>query len=356
MTIREKMLAKTESDFIYNISIIVPVYNAEDTIQATLESLINQTLSNIEIICVNDGSTDYSPELLSQLQSEYPSLIKVLTIPNQGVYKARTWGIENARGKYVGFCDSDDTVEPTMFEKLFTKAEEEAADLTICAYWRQDKNKILSTEMQHPELSCLDINNSSGWLVSINTAVWNKLIRTNLAKQCIKLHQPPKITEDALFLLSLYPYASKIAFINEPLYHYFANNSTAMKSITRKETSTIIASWKETRSNLIQENCAYIPIIDLAAFIHLGLSLPLIMVKTHSSELKQFLSDISKILETEFNTFRHCKFLKVSYVIKHRTWMTLPFFASILYRLHLLSPALKAYALLTSIIGRDLKW
>lgn len=356
MTAEKKMMIKSERTPEYNISIIVPAYNAEATIQETLKSLLNQTLDNIEIICVDDGSDDSTPKLLSLFQSKYPDIIKVLTIPNQGVYKARSAGIEAAQGKYIGFCDSDDTIEPLMFETLFNKAQETAADLTICAYWRQDKNDVLSIEMRHSELSWCAVDDSSGWLVSINTAVWNKLFKASIAKRKVSFHHPPKITEDALFLLSLYPCIKRIAFVDKPLYHYFTNNSTAMKSITQDEIQFVIASWKELRGFLEKSTPAYIPIVDLAAFIHLGLSIPLIMTKTHNAELNKYLNTIRKTLNDDFGTFKQSRFLKLSYIKKHRTWMTLPFFASLLHRAHILEPALKSYAYLTSALGKDLKW
>jgi len=356
MSIEKISLLKTKSDPMYNISIIVPVYNAEATIQRTLQSLIDQTLPDIEIICIDDGSTDSSLKIMTFMQSKYPKRINILTGLNQGVYKARARGIEAARGRFIAFCDSDDTVEPSMYETLFSKAEETDADLTVCAYWRQEKNKILSTEMQHSELTQCNIDPESGWFVSVNTAVWNKLFKANIAQHYIEFQQPPRITEDALFLFSLCPYIGTIAFVDKPLYHYYINNSTAMKTISLKDAIVIRNAWKELRFAFQKKHAKYIPIIDLAAFIHLGLSLPLIMVKTHNASLKNYLRDIRKSLDKDFTTFKDSRFLKLSYVFKHHVWMTLPFLASVLYKMRLICPALKTYDFLTTIFRKDLKW
>ncbi len=113
------------------VSIIVPVYNVEKYLQSCMDSLVNQTLEDIEIICVNDGSTDNSLEILESYAKK-DSRIKVFTIENSGNSIARNYGIKIAKGKYVGFVDSDDYINETMFEKLYNSCEQNDLDLAIC--------------------------------------------------------------------------------------------------------------------------------------------------------------------------------------------------------------------------------
>ena len=100
----------------YDVSVIVPFYNASSTIKATLIALINQTLPSIEIICVNDGSTDNSPTIVAELAKKTSIPLKLINQENQGVYFARINGLKHANGRYIGFCDADDLPEPSHKE------------------------------------------------------------------------------------------------------------------------------------------------------------------------------------------------------------------------------------------------
>lgn len=347
------MLTETKRSTVVNVSIVVPVFNAESTIKATLNSLLKQTISNFEIICVNDGSTDSSAQILSDFETQHPDTLRVISTSNQGVYNARATGIKTAKGKYIGFCDADDTVDPSMFETLFSNIEKFKGDIAVCAYHRKEKGRTLSTEMAHPELSYCETNAGCGWLASINTSLWNKLFRSKIIKKHITLSQPPRITEDAIFLLSIYPYTKRIVFVDQPLYNYYVNNNSAMKSISKEDIISIIRSWKELRGAI---EPSYITLIDLAAFIHLGLSIPVIMLKSKYSDFHRYIKKIRNILAKDFTFYSHNPFFSCSYVFKHRRWMTLPFLASLLHRLHLLPFSLKIYVSLTKILRKDLKW
>lgn len=338
----------------YKISVVVPVYNAQKTIALTLESLLKQTLSEIEIIVINDGSTDNSLAIASRFEKSHPKQIKVITTTNQGAYQARSAGINHAQGEYVGFCDADDTAEPEMFETLYNKIIDCNADMAVCSYYRQENEKILSTEMKYDFPEAKPVDKNAGWLVSVNTATWNKLIRTNLAKQHATLNVSPRIGEDALFLLSIYPHIRSIAFTNKPLYHYYVNNSSAMKAISKEEIHHVIQSWKQARKQINSNDFLYI--FDLAAFIHLGVSLPLVLFKSGYERAKDTYSTLLEVLDSAFSKYKRSPFLKINYVLTHRKFMVLPFFASIFTKLKLLAPLLQLYNLLTSFFGKDFKW
>ena len=106
------------------VSIIVPVYNVELHLKRCLESLVNQTLQDIEIIIINDGSKDNSQDIIDKFHSRYPDKIKYYIIENSGAAQARNYGLSLVEGEYIGFVDSDDYVEPNMFEELYSKAIE----------------------------------------------------------------------------------------------------------------------------------------------------------------------------------------------------------------------------------------
>ena len=114
------------------ISVIIPVYNAEQYLTETIDSLINQTLANIEIICIDDGSTDGSLALLKKY-AKRDKRIKVYHQKNAGVATARNEGLRRASGKYIMWCDSDDTYTPNMCLKMFNIMERRRVDLAICS-------------------------------------------------------------------------------------------------------------------------------------------------------------------------------------------------------------------------------
>ena len=109
------------------VSVIIPVYNTEDYLRECIESLVNQTLREIEILIVNDGSTDSSLEIMKD-----PNIIKIFDKVNGGQASARNYALPFAQGEYLGFVDSDDWVDSTMYEEMYEKAEKEDADIVIC--------------------------------------------------------------------------------------------------------------------------------------------------------------------------------------------------------------------------------
>ena len=123
----------------YKVSVIVPFYNVEEYLGECLFRLSRQTLDNIEIILVDDGSQDNSHMIAEEYIGKYPDLFKLYMKDNEGPGDARNYGIERATGEYIGFIDSDDYPEEDMFEKLYQKAKENDSDIVVCSY-----NKLYS--------------------------------------------------------------------------------------------------------------------------------------------------------------------------------------------------------------------
>ena len=125
------------------VSIIVPIYNVEMYIEKCLETLVNQTLKDIEIILVNDGSKDSSAEIAKKYLEKYPEKIIYLEKENGGLSDSRNYGLPHAKGEYIAFLDSDDYVEENMYEEMYELAKKEDSDMVQCNfYWEYpDKNK-----------------------------------------------------------------------------------------------------------------------------------------------------------------------------------------------------------------------
>ncbi|HCA09191.1 glycosyltransferase family 2 protein [Chryseobacterium sp.] len=136
------------------VSIIVPVYNVENYLAKCLDSLINQSLQEIEIIVVDDGSKDGSGLIIEEYARKFPEKIKAFIKENGGLSDARNFGLEKASGKYIGFVDSDDYVTETMFEEMMQLAEKHNAKMVICNIQKVDQNgKITQKLTQIPHLS-----------------------------------------------------------------------------------------------------------------------------------------------------------------------------------------------------------
>lgn len=220
------------------ISVVVPVYNVEKYIKQCVDSLIHQTLPNIEIILVDDGATDGSSYICDDYASRY-SNIKVIHKANGGLGSARNIGMQEARGKYIGFVDSDDYVSEKMYETLWHLAEENKADCAYCEFSRfweetvcvsknREKNvKIYSeNEILNPYLlDRVGYNPSEKEDCSYGASVGLGLFRRDvLQKSKIRfVSEREFIAEDMIFDLDFIPYCKKIVHTNEALYFYRFN-------------------------------------------------------------------------------------------------------------------------------------
>ena len=195
------------------VSVIVPVYNAEKTLERCVRSLMAQTLRSIEILLVNDGSPDCSPEICRQLASE-DGRIRVIDKPNGGVSSARNAGLDSARGEFIMFCDSDDWVEPDWCESML--AIYSPGDMVICEIDRADLKTEHDTQtedaerrelLHFPLLAC---------------SLWNKLfLRSAIEQAGLRFDEKLRLGEDFCFVLAyLCLIDGKLRFLYRPLYHY----------------------------------------------------------------------------------------------------------------------------------------
>lgn len=231
------------------ISIIVPIYNMENYLERCLESLLSQTIQNIEIITVNDGSTDKSLKILQQYEARDKRII-ILNQSNSGVSASRNKGLQHAKGDYIGFVDPDDWIDSNMYENLLYTAIENTADVVMCSYVREfgthSKAKVfdvpekliykddevkekvlrrlvgpLNEEVRNPEL--LD-----AW-----GTVWSKLYRAELLITNNVLFTDLSVigtNEDSLFNIQALYHAKTFVFLNEPYYHYWRLNTSSVTS------------------------------------------------------------------------------------------------------------------------------
>jgi glycosyltransferase involved in cell wall biosynthesis len=206
------------------VSIIVPVYNASSRLKICLDSLISQTLDEIEIITVNDASSDNSLEILKEYKINYPDLFVIVNLEkNSGPGGARNNGIRVAKGEYIGFVDSDDTCSPGMFLKLYEKALEESADVADCDYYT-----CINSSMQ-PCLSNRDDQvgqitiEKKKSLIQYTGRMWTKIIRRGIFKDNSLSFPENVLYEDNELMPFLVTFIHKLAKVKEPLYYYYLN-------------------------------------------------------------------------------------------------------------------------------------
>ena len=202
------------------VSISVPVYNSEKYLFQCLDSLINQTLKDIEIIIVNDGSNDNS-ESICREYADRDNRIKLISKRNGGLASARQVALESACGDYFCACDSDDWVEPTMYERLYEKAIESNADIVMCDYWCEypdGKKTFHSYSYRLEDRNDLLDDALNG---QFPCQVWNKLFKRNLfVKYDISWEPEINLGEDFLIMIKLLQHPVKVECLPEPFYHY----------------------------------------------------------------------------------------------------------------------------------------
>lgn len=195
------------------ISIIVPVYNVEKYIKKCLQSLVQQTYANLEIIVIVDGSQDTSIDYVKAFYKEYPKKIKYFETENRGLSSARNLGIQKSKGCYIGFVDSDDYVETNMFEKMMASAIKNNSDLVVSGYYREtntEKKEII------PDLK--NTSDKKEVITSSQPYVCNKIFKRNLLSD--ETFKQNMIFEDIPVVYPLLLTSSKISFVNKALYYY----------------------------------------------------------------------------------------------------------------------------------------
>lgn len=217
------------------VSVIVPCYNVEQFLPRCLNSLVNQTLKDIEIICVNDASPDNSLAILRDYETRYDNIVVIDLKENLNLGGARNQGIEIARGEYVAFVDSDDWVDFQMYEKLYTKAKQTQADMVACDY------DIIGPDL---EIISRNITDKQAWCGTLTPPIKKQLfaftgsVCCKLIKRSIfddpEIRFPEHLCYEDYYLCPIIDTRiTSFQHIPECLYHYFYNAD----SITKKRNS-----------------------------------------------------------------------------------------------------------------------
>lgn len=208
------------------VSVIIPVYQVENYLERAVDSVLAQTLEEKEIILVDDGSPDGSPEICDRYARQYPEMIRVIHKENQGLGMARNTGADAARGGYLAFLDSDDTVEPEMYEEMYEKAREGDYDIVMCdvkILYVEENRSVVSSSYPREEIDLGDyIARGNNITYSVNKLYRREIWQENRYKKML-------FEDIALIpaLVSRYPH---IGYVKKPFYHYYRRSNTISTS------------------------------------------------------------------------------------------------------------------------------
>ena len=296
------------------VSIIVPIYNVEMYIEKCLETLVNQTLKDIEIILVNGGSKDSSAEIAKKYLEKYPEKIIYLEKENGGLSDSRNYELPHAKGEYIAFLDSDDYVEENMYEEMYELAKKEDSDMVQCNfYWEYpDKNKKKIGELKQ-------YSNKKEMLVKTRVEAWNKLIKREILVKNPEIRFPKGLRyEDVEFTYKLIPYVEKISILNKPFIHYIqrGNSISNTQNERTKEIfdvlDNVIKYYKE--KNLYEEYKEQLEYVYVKTVLCRSL---LRMVKINDKDIKsQLLKRTWENVNTKFPEWKKNPILKKNKSLK----------------------------------------
>lgn len=293
------------------ISIIIPVYNVEKYLCECLDSILNQTFQDFEIICVDDGSTDETLEILKNYKNK-DERVFVLQQHHSGAAEARNNGIRLARGKYIQFLDSDDYFEPTMLEELYNHAEKYGADLTVCSSRKVDNegNIVESGNPNSPiNLDKTPLEKTFNWrdykddfFSLINVAIWNKLYSRDLILKNNLSFQNLTSCNDVAFGYISQICAEKIIVFNKKLVNYRCNRCGNISENRAKNAKNIILAAIKIKEFLDKNNLfevlkkSYIVSIKNHIIWQIGNSSDL--------EYREFVNSLQELMPKDWMLFR----------------------------------------------------
>ena len=242
------------------VSVIIPVYNSSEHITECIESIIKQTYTNLEIIIINDGSTDNSLDICQRFESK-DNRVKLYNNANHGVSYTRNFGVEHSTGDYIVFVDSDDVIDKDYIKILLDTIINSKSDCSICGIY---KGSQYTPGSNHENYSILDDEKISGLFEIYGGFLWNKMYKREIIlKHNIKLNEDVHISEDLLFNFDYFTKCKTVAYNDSKLYFYRIysqssyNNLKSLKWFSVLDTYNILLNSYSTLSKKIRNNIIY---------------------------------------------------------------------------------------------------
>jgi len=230
------------------ISIIIPIYNVKKYLARCLDSVLQQTHPNLEIILINDGSTDGSDIICEEYKQKDPRII-VVHKENGGVSSARNLGLDIASGEWIGFVDSDDYVEPDMMNLMLSAAISSKKDISICAHTKHHPNRVSEERVFKQVPLSMDKEQAIGCVMSLDFFegyLCTKVFRRNVIfhKECAGFDVDIHFSEDTLFVISALLESNGCCYVPKPLYHHCLRPDCATLTYNKKRLTELDA-WTQ---------------------------------------------------------------------------------------------------------------
>lgn len=312
------------------VSIVVPVFNCENYINRCVDSLLEQTLKELEIILVNDGSTDNSAAICHNYSTKFNNILAI-DQPNGGASKARETGIKASSGEYIGFIDCDDWIHPKMFESIYAIAIEKQADIVQCSFKRTkntndtsivyDENCLVQTADSLSalrQLLCVDQEQNFNFLL------WNKIFRRTIFDKFVYPVHIQRINDVPVIPRAFY-YANRVAYTEQAFVYYFERNNIENKSImdqlkaskTQMIYSHIEAFYDITEFFEKLDQTIY----QYSIYLLLGWVFSGIRSKDKTYQMKKIINDVlynKSVLKNPYISKKYKMFVMVARVLNYR--------------------------------------
>jgi glycosyltransferase involved in cell wall biosynthesis len=297
------------------ISVIVPVYKVEEYLEKCIESIISQTYSNLEIILVDDGSPDNSGEICDNYALK-DERIRVIHKSNGGLSSARNAGIDIATGEYLGFVDSDDTIEPFMYEKLLTAVERDKTKLAVCSVNYIFENGKKMTKSNLGEDTVFDFYDA---MIEMNShrifdmGAWSKLYHKELFSN---LRFPVgKLSEDYYIMYKIFDKAQKVSYVSTPCYNYLQRQNSITRNTTINHDHEYAA---KTQMDYLSSKYPKLDILGHTAYASAALTVYDSYLKNGVKCSKDNLQHFKKVIDKNKEYISNAEFLSASKKIQFK--------------------------------------
>lgn len=299
------------------VSVIVPVYNTGKYLRRCLDSLVMQTLKDIEIIVINDCSPDNSKEILKEYEKKYKDKIKVFhNKTNKGIGYNRNLGIEKASGKYIGFVDSDDYIDKGFYEKMYNKAEKENLELVICDLKRVDEQNNFIGYETVKNFKNSNVESNPEILLNINLGPVNKLYLRKLFDKDTRFSENLKY-EDLYVLPKIITKSKKIGKLNGVYYYYVIHQNSETTTMNNKifDILKVMDNVNKDLRNLSYYNdiYSYVEYLNIRTLFRYTLQQK---YQKDKKVAKKFIDEVFSYLYNEFPDWKNNKIWKQRNFIK----------------------------------------
>ena len=309
------------------VSVIVPVYNTEKYLRKCIDSLLNQTLKDLEIIIVNDSSPDNSQEIIDEYVTKFPNKIKSIIKENGGQGSARNLGLEASSGEYIGYVDSDDFVDIHMYEDMLNQAIKDNSDIVdVGFYIYSESGKVIKEDIYISERTPTNLNETKQLLFD-KTAVTNKLYRASLLKDNNIKFREKKWYEDFDFVIKTICYAKKVSIIPKSYYYYLLRQGSTMNNSNAERNLEILEAMDEILKFFKEQNIysEYIEELEFLAVFHIYLPTNVRIIRSNVTWAKkhEIIHKINSYMDSNFSNYKKNKYIKTFLPKRKRHILTL---------------------------------